>query len=353
MKNKILDVQGVNKMKILYKIHPHIIKNELEYYKNIISTYKELKSIGWNKTIDDIKNFSYDEINEESNMDDRLIIERLKSGLHRLHNWYKEKRKHEYIGGIYYYKEKKELKDYVALNIDGNIIYVSTSKDIKHNMSINLNIKYEDLKDTKKYYSTQDHLEDKLKEIADNNSFNITKSNIDVSLLKNKEGWIYPDCYIKEYNYKDKDWLLEDLTYHSFDLLTNKCNMYYKAYEVNRDSLFHIEDKKKAEDLILYINGTKIIYKLYDNNFLEDIVIQEIKSQNKLELNTELKPFILKATPSICKEVRTIQFVNEEGIKDYKTEGFHVINIYGRSDKEIIKEINSLGDYKYRLYKYK
>lgn len=353
MKNKILDVQVVNKMKILYKIHPHLIKDELEYYKNIIYTYKELKSIGWDKTIDDIKNLSYDKINEESDIDDRLIIERLNSGFNCLHDWYKEKRKHEYIEKTYYPKEEKELKDCVALNIDGNIIYVSTSKDINHNMSINLNMKYEDLKDAKKYYDAQDYLQDKLKEIVDNNSFNIAKSNIDISLLKDNEGWIYPDCYLKEYNYKDKDWLLEDLTYHLFDLITNNCNMYYKSYEVNRNNLLPIEDRKKAEDLILYINGNKIIYNLYDNNFLENIVIQEIRRQNKLELNTELKPFILKATPSICKEVRTIQFINKEGVKDHKTEGFHIINIYERSNKEIIKEINSLGDYKYRLFKYK
>lgn len=352
MKNKILNIQGVNKTRILYKIHPHIIKNKLEYYRNIISVYKELKSLGWKKTINDIKNLSYEEINEELDTDSKIIIERLKSGLHCINRWYKEKRKHEYIEKTFYFKGEKELKDCVVLNIDGNIIYISTSKDINHNMSINLNIKREDLKDVKKYYETQNFLKNELNKITFNNTFNLIKKSIEVSLLKDQEKWIYPDCYFKEYNYKSKDWLLEDLVYHLFDLITNKYNTYYKAYDIDKRKLLPIEDRKKAEDLILYINGTKIIYKLYDNNFLENIIIPEVR-KSKLELNIELKHFILKATHSICKEVRTIQFINKKGIQDYKTEGFYVINIHKKSNKEIIKEINSLGDYKYKLFKYK
>lgn len=91
-KKIIFDIRGFDKSCMADRIHPYLVKDKLEYYRNIISAYKDLKSIGWNKTIDDIKNISYEEI-KDIIIHDKLIIERLKSGLHRLNNWYKEKKK--------------------------------------------------------------------------------------------------------------------------------------------------------------------------------------------------------------------------------------------------------------------
>lgn len=88
----IFNIREISKGCMSHKIHPCIVKDKLEYYKNIISVYKELKTIGWEKTIDDIKNLSYEEINNAI-ISDTLIIERLKSGFNCLHDWYKEKRK--------------------------------------------------------------------------------------------------------------------------------------------------------------------------------------------------------------------------------------------------------------------
>lgn len=87
----IFDIREFDKSCMADRIHPCIVKNELEYYKNIISAYKELKTIGWDKTINDIKKLSYKEI-KNITINDRLIIERLNSGFHRLNNWYKKKK---------------------------------------------------------------------------------------------------------------------------------------------------------------------------------------------------------------------------------------------------------------------
>lgn len=83
----VFNIREISKGRMSYKIHPGLVKDKLEYYKNIISVYKELKSIGWDKTIDDIKNLSYEEINSAI-ISDELIMDRLKSGFQRIHNWH-------------------------------------------------------------------------------------------------------------------------------------------------------------------------------------------------------------------------------------------------------------------------
>ena len=47
----IFDIRGFDKSCMADRIHPCIVKDKLEYYKDIISTYKELKSVGWDKTM--------------------------------------------------------------------------------------------------------------------------------------------------------------------------------------------------------------------------------------------------------------------------------------------------------------